>query len=412
MTVRQVGQESAHVLADLDQLVWAEPARIPREAQLAKAPVRAGFVASVDDEDAGIAGSWDLELAVPDGGDAARLVPAEGLTWVGVHPDHRRRGVLTALVRHHLRWTRGVQGRALAALKASEPGIYGRYGYGVATSAMRSSLPRGTTFAAPDHVVALADATRTRVVDDHPDHAARLHQCWLDCATTRPGNVVRSLPDVTRMMTDVPEERDRERNRLMWATRDGRDVGFAVVRRQSRWVDEMPSGEADVMVVASADPAARLALARRLTDLDLVSTTTWWLTVDDPLAVWQPSLRPLRGAMTDALWLRLVDLPAAVAQRGHSADVDLTVEVTDVHLPENAGTWRWRATGGEARLERHDGPGDLALDVADLAHVWLGGQALGARAAAGYVVERRAGAVAELDAALRTPVGPVNVPDF
>ena len=86
------------LLLDLDRLVWSDAARVPLAEALRDTPARAGFVATRDGEPAGIAGSWDVEVSIPAKGGAA-LRPAEGLTWVGVHPDHRRQGVLSALVR-------------------------------------------------------------------------------------------------------------------------------------------------------------------------------------------------------------------------------------------------------------------------------------------------------------------------
>lgn len=128
-------ESQVEALLELDTLVWADAGRRPREAQLRDTPQRAGFIATRGGEPAGTAGSWDVEVSVPAAGDAAAsLRPAEGLTWIGVHPDHRRRGVLTAVMGHHLRWTRDEQGRSLSVLKASEHAIYGRFGYGVAST--------------------------------------------------------------------------------------------------------------------------------------------------------------------------------------------------------------------------------------------------------------------------------------
>ena len=93
--------------------------------------------ALVGDEMAGVHSVYTLRMPVP-GGD----VPTAGLTWVGVHPQHRRRGVLTAMMRHHLD-SAHASGEPVSALWASEPAIYGRYGYGMATRAVRLTLPRG-----------------------------------------------------------------------------------------------------------------------------------------------------------------------------------------------------------------------------------------------------------------------------
>ena len=128
---------------------------------------------------------------------------------------------------------------------------------------------------------------------------------------------------------------------------------------------------------------------------------------------WLPSPRALGGGgPTDNLWLRIVDLPIAVAERGHAAHLDVVVEIGDAILPEQVGRWRWTATrDGVGALERTEAAADVTLDIGDLGAVWLGGQTIAARAAAGYVTGDPA-AVAALDAALRTPVGPVTTIDF
>lgn len=277
----------------------------------------------------------------------------------------------------------------------------------------RSSFARGTTFAAPPQVRALADATTLRTTTASPDQGERWHALAREAARTGAGQVVRSPEDSVRLLTDTPESRgDREPARLLWATREGRDVGVAYFHRTPRWSDGHARGEVGVFFLLSTDVGARLALAERLVDLDLMGSTGYWVPADDPLVLWLPSPRALGGGgLTDNLWLRIVDLPAAVAERGHATDVDVVVAVTDPVIGEQAGTWRWTATDGAGRLQPTDAVADLSLDIGDLGAVWLGGQTLAARAAAGFVTGDPA-AVAALDAALRTPTGPVTTIDF
>ncbi|MBD2760419.1 GNAT family N-acetyltransferase [Yimella sp. cx-573] len=415
ISIRQITPDEAEFFLETDELIWAADGDGPLEMRLRNTPVRAGFVAEREGETAGICASWDMQLAVPDGRETSRLVPVEGLTWVGVHPDHRRRGVLREMMRHHLRWTRDVKGRSLAALKASEPGIYGRFGYGLASQVLRASFGRGTTFAAPAAVVEVADRTTTKFSVTGADDAERLRNLQLRCATSGPaGTIVRSLEDVERHLTHVPEwHRGSEPSRVLWATRDREDVGFAVFRRTPKWTDGSPAGQVDVWLFGAVDIGARLALMRRLVDFDLMSTTVNWMALDDPLLLWVPSARGMGDGVTDSLWLRLVDLPAAVADRGHAAEVDVTVRVRDNIINENDGVWRWTTdAGGSGRIEPSDGDPDLTLDIHDLGAIWLGGQTLGARRLAGFLEEHTAGAVARLDAALRTPTAPLKSSDF
>lgn len=128
--------------AAIDDLVWFDDMGWEEVVSHARAvPHRWAATAAGGDDGSpyrGIAGALEMELTVPGapGGEPTQL-PVSGLTWVGVHPDHRRTGVLTALMDAHLSWCRE-QGLALAALHASDVTIYGRFGYAVASTAARS----------------------------------------------------------------------------------------------------------------------------------------------------------------------------------------------------------------------------------------------------------------------------------
>jgi len=411
--VRRIDPTDAAAMLDMDQLVWSDPQQVPREEALRDVPTRAGFIAAIDGEDVGIAGSWDVEVSVPATGGGASLRPAEGLTWVGVHPDFRRRGVLTALMRHHLRWVREEQGRAISILKASEASIYGRFGYGAATHELIKTFPAGARFEAPAQVEELAAATSTRTTRCAPEQAERVLALARRCGGLAAGHVLRSAEDIARILRDVPQTRvGSEPAHLLWATRHGEDVGCAWFRRHAKWSRGAPDGRLDVSWVLDLDAGARLALGRRLTSFDLMSETVYWTATDDPLLLWQSTQRPHGSGICDDLWLRVTDLSRAVADRGHAADLDLNLRVSDEHLPENAGTWHWSATEGSGSLRPAEGPAELTLDIADLGALWLGDQSVGARVRAGHVLEHRPGAAAELDAALRTPTRPVASVDF
>src|SRR4051794_18677680 len=116
-----------------DRLIWFSSGSIePQEVELRAVPEDQRFAAEVVGAEVdpatypGIYGVRPMELSVPDGVGSGRVIPVAGLTWVGVHPDHRRRGLLTAMMGHHLEQTRR-EGGYLSALHASEPTIYGRY---------------------------------------------------------------------------------------------------------------------------------------------------------------------------------------------------------------------------------------------------------------------------------------------
>lgn len=354
------------------------------------------------DTHSGVYGVRPMDMSLPGGA----VVPIAGLTWVGVHPDSRRRGVLTAMMADHLTRTQDA-GLALSALHASESVIYGRYGYGNAVLTLQVEVGRGTTFTAPHLDDEAAGITTHLVTMSDPGVSDRMRACQLASAPDYPGTIIGSADFFSLMALEAPEQlRDKERRRILFARRDGRDVGFIGLRREHKWSKARPSGTVTVGTFCG-DPAARLALARRAVDLDLMGTTKLEnIGVDDPILGWVGGPRGTGSLETwDSTWVRLVDLAAAWSLRSYEDDCDVVVEVADRFAPWNAGRWRLVCSGGSGTASRTDSPADLGLDVAVLGAGYLG-QGIGSRLRAGLVQEHRPGAYAELARAMRTLVAP------
>lgn len=352
---------------------------------------------------AGIYGVRPLTVSLPGGRLADEVA---GLTWVGVHPDARRRGVLSAMLRDHFVRVREAGG-ALSLLHASEPRIYGRFGYGLAALEAEVVLGRGTTFTAPgleDEAAALT----TRLVDaSSPGVTTRLRRVALASAPQRPGTVVGDEGFTDLAALDVPElDAAKEPRRVLFAQRGGEDVGCVVLRRTGKWDNARPAGTVDAGLFF-APPAARLALLRRLVDLDLTgSVTLEHVGLDDPMLDWLPGPRGASDLRTyDSTWVRLVDVADAWGLRAYDADCDVVVEVEDAHAPWNAGRWRLGARGGEGRAVRTDDPAEVTLGVDVLGAGYLGRPVAGLLRS-GLVSEQRPGAYLELARALRTDLPP------
>ncbi|HEX6246381.1 MAG TPA: GNAT family N-acetyltransferase [Nocardioidaceae bacterium] len=401
-----------------EHTVWFD--EIPQasaEEQLLGLPEDRRFAADVDGSDpathAGIYGVFPLTLSIPGPEAGVRQVPCAGLTWVGVHPDHRRQGVLTAMLRHHFEQVREEEGTHVSALHASEPAIYGRHGYGLASHEMEVTLGRGTTLRAPGLDDAAALVTTHLASTSDPGVSKRMRECHLGNAGL--GAVVGEPGYYARICHQLPEElRDKEAWRVLFARRDGMDVGFAMFRRTHKWERARPAGELTVWALVG-EPAAQLALLRRLVDFDLIGTVKVnTVGVDDPLLLWVGGPRSASDVATyDSLWVRLVDLPEALQARTWSAPCDVVVEVVDDGAPWNAGRWRIGANAlGEAAVERTTAEADVRLGVEALGAAYLGGGNLVAAHRAGLVAEQRAGAVAELWRAMRTEVVPAAAVGF
>jgi len=350
----------------------------------------------------GIYGVRPMEMSLPGGA----VVPIAGLTWVGVHPDSRRRGVLAAMMTDHLARTRDA-GLALSALHASETGIYGRFGYGMAALQLQVSLGRGTTFTAPHLEDEVAGITTQLVSMGAAGVTERMRACQVAMAGSFPGTIVGS-PDFFDLLAFEPAEtlRDKEPRRVLFARRDGQDVGFVGLRREHKWEQARPSGTVTVGTFCGT-PAARLALARRIVDLDLMGTTKLEnIGTDDPLLGWVGGPRATGDLQTwDSTWVRLVEVGAAWQLRSFEDDCDVVVEVEDRYAPWNAGRRRLRASGGSGVASRVDDEAELTLDVNVLGAGFLG-HGIGGLLRAGLVREHRTGAYAELARAMRTLVAP------
>jgi predicted acetyltransferase len=400
---------------------WAFPTGVSLD-ELTQVPTALTWERTVGVETTGADGTTSLaamhssypftQFEVPGG-----TLPTAGLTWVGVHPQHRRRGLATAMVDRHLARCRE-RGEPLSALFAAEYAIYGRFGYGKAADDVRLTIPRGARLrdvpGAADHTVRIEDAdgaVHGTLVDTVHRAAGRSPG---GLGVNRPGWATRETPELrAHFWADVPAFRGgRESRRVVVVERDGEPRGYALLRRTLEWVPTGTNGTVAVSEAVALDAAAARALWGVLVDLDLMTETkTFVLAPDDAVLTLLENPRAAAQQRLDNVWVRLVDLPVALAGRQYAADVDVTLAVTDARLPDNAGVWRLHADAfSSASCERSDVPSqdaDLALDVRELGAAYLGGTSLAVLASAGLVAERTPGALAAASTAFGWPVAPV-----
>ncbi|GIG35769.1 GNAT family N-acetyltransferase [Cellulomonas pakistanensis] len=400
----------------VDAMAFAEPARdaaldadVPFAVPLDRAVAVETDAGDGPGEIVAVHGSYAFTLPTPGG-----EVPCAGLTWVGVRPDHRRRGLLHRMIRAHLDRSLG-RGEPVSALFAAEPGIYGRFGYGSAADHVRMTLPRG---AALRDVPGSADLTVRFATLDPAAHEGLVDDVYSAAGEGRPGWIRRGSDALRRIaVADPPAWRNGGEPARIVTVRDaGGDArAFAIVRRTQTWADGGAEYPVQVRLAAAADAAAAHRLWSVLLDLDLTSTvTTGMLPVDDPLLALLVDTRRPVPKLTDNLWVRLLDVPAALAGRRYAAPLDVVLGVRDALLPGNDGAWR--LVTGEAgadgtygaRVEPAAGAEpDLALDVRELGAAYLGGRSLAALAAVGQVTAARPDALHRAATAFGWPVAPV-----
>jgi predicted acetyltransferase len=346
----------------------------------------------------GTAGVYSFRLTVP-----GAVVPAAGVTVVTVHPAHRRRGILSAMMGHQLT---GLQegGEPIAALRASEASIYGRFGYAPATRELTIECPRSAAPFGPDAPVAEV-STELHPAADVGDRLAELYE---SVRPGTPGFIGRNDVAWTEVLHD-PEDRrgGATAQRALLASVGGAPRGYVLYRVRGHWPDGVPAGTVEVSELVAAEPAVAVALWRHVLDLDLTATVAIaGRPPDDPLLWLLTDPRRARARVRDGLWVRLVRLGEALAARRYAAPVDLVLDVTDARCPWNARRWRLAGDAGSASCEPTSDAADLRIDTTALAAGYLGDPVLGAYAGAGRVLEHRAGALGRLAAAMAWTPGP------
>lgn len=329
---------------------------------------------------AAVHGSFPFRMTVPGGS-----LPCAGLTWVAVRPDHRRRGLLTAMIRDHL--TRSVErGESISALFAAEPAIYGRFGYGSASDALRVTLPRGAKLRDVAGAGELDVRFETVDRERHQDLLLELQAAvWSD----RPGWVNRSTEGLRRnLLVDPPAWREGAEPLRVATVRRGEDlVGYALVARKEKWDEaDNPVYTANVRSHGALDPAAAHRLWSFLLDLDLVATVTAAFAPDDVLPHLLVDRRKVKPLLVDNVWVRVIDLPAALTGRRYAAPVELVLGVRDGLLPDNDGAWRVSVgADGHATVTRTEDAPQVVLDIRELGSLLLGGRSVAALVRAGLV---------------------------
>jgi predicted acetyltransferase len=305
--------------------VW-DPVEIERQRSIME---NDRFRVAIDDGAVvAMAGSYGLQMTVPGGA----ALPTGGVTFVGVSTTHRRRGLLGRLI-DDLHADIAARGEPLAALTASEGGIYERFGYGVATHRRITLIDRRRVQIAAAYV---PEKPSVRVIEhDDPSLPDELRARWARIRTQRAGEIDRSPAWFGAQIGDRGAA-------TTWVLHDD---GFASWKMAQHWNEGHPAHEVEVLDVAAATPDAHAALWHTILSLDLVGPIRCRaLALDDPLPYLLTDPRALRTVeLNDFIWCLPLDVPACFAARTYGTDDDLVIE--------SAGT-RWRVGPGGCKVVR------------------------------------------------------------
>jgi len=338
--------------------------------------------------------STATELTVPGG----TQVPAAAVEAVTVRATHRRRGILTRMAASAHAAMRDA-GDAAGLLYASEYPIYGRFGYGAGCRAATWTLDASAT--------AFHGEPRGRVELVPADAAARdamrvVYEAW---RVARPGEIRREPLYWAYAVGERQVAWGERWNGFVAFHRDENDLvdGYVRYRTMMKWEQRQSRSELAVDDLHALTDAAYDALWRFVAGIDLVTTVKAERRSPSERLPWLVTNQ--RAAMVsdigDGMWVRLLDVPRALAARTYATSGSIVIEVVD---PELTAPIRVALDaspdGADCRVT--DREPDLSLPVAALGAAYLGGVPLGWATIGTGVDEHRPGAVRELEDLLRT----------
>ncbi len=366
------------------------------EQFLALLPLDLTVAAYDGDEMVGTLAAFEFDVTVPGGA----AVAMTGTTVVTVQPTHRRQGVLSAMMQDHLDAV-ARRGDALVGLWASETGIYGRFGFGHATSRDEVEAP---TLAVT--IGTVLEGT-VRLID--PDSVVEVFPPIYDAARRRRSGMLSRSQDwwAHSVVRDPPHRRDgMSAKRFAVYQADGSTEGYVIYVQKSDWSGEVPLGQVRVIEAISTTDRAHSGLWQYVASIDLFPRIRWWnLPVDDPL--WWKLAEPRRLVRKrgDALWVRIMDVAAALEARSYETDGSIRIAVDDPFRPDISGVYEVVVSDGVGKCVAVDGNADVSLGVDALGALYLGGSNAVSMAAAGKI-DGAADRVSLLHKLFRTDVAP------
>ncbi|AKT37609.1 GNAT family N-acetyltransferase [Chondromyces crocatus] len=352
------------------------------------------FAAYEGDSVTGCAGTFSFDMTTP-----GSIAPVAGLTLVGVMPTHRRRGIMTALVRRHLDEAR-TEGKAFSALWASEAAIYQRFGYGLGSIGCAASIERHHTTFWPElpRIGRVRIVTEAEALDLFPgihDRARPGQPGMLSRSTSwwehrRLVDFEKSGPPLQRAVLEI----------------DGQPEAYALYRNQHRWESTfIPTGNLQVIEAIGTSSLSTRLLWRYLFDIDLSQRIeAFHLPPDHPLLYALTEPRRLRLTQYDGLWVRILDIPRAFSARSFASHDTVIFDVSDPVYTANTG--RFRLDGAAGLCTRTERAATLKLDIATLSTAWMGAATFRRLADAGRVEQLQEGAIDRADALFHSSRAP------
>jgi len=342
----------------------------------------------------GSASAYPFRMTIPGG-----PVPTAGITLVGVRPTHRRQGILSKLMKQLLD-NAHQRGEPIAALWVAEETIYGRFGCGVCSINGEIRIDRAHTHYRKhwERKLVARQVTSEEALESFPS-------VYEQVAPQIPGMLSRTRDwwEVKQLLDDPGDRHGAGPLLRVTFEREGKPAGYARYRHRTEFIEGRSNSTLEVSEAIGIDTAATAEVWRYLFDIDLMAQIhVEYMPIDHPLFFLLAEPRRLRLRAQDGIWLRLVDVEAALRARSYAAGEQLVLEIADSFCPWNEGCYRIE----EGEVSRAKSEADLRLDVRELATVFMGGFSFAQLLRAGLVEELRPGGIACADRLFATPVAP------
>jgi len=333
------------------------------------------------DEIVGTLGDFPLVLTVPGGSQLSM----SGMTMVGVRATHTRQGILRSMVRKHL--DNAVErGDFIAGLWASESGIYERFGFGLSVEFHHTKID-ARRLACP------VIAPGLDLVKIKPEQLQDVvAPFWGRLASVRAGFIDRDEERWQDIANDHEYTREgASSSRHIVARRDDEVVGYLHYRQRDKWNDMVADGVIEISTMCAQDTEVLLSLWAFALDVDLFPHVSYWNgPVDDPLAYTVNNARAVSRTINDGLYVRILDVAAALQARTYEVDGQITFQLDD-DMGYAAGTYQLTVSNGQGTVAKTESDAEVSLAVRDLGALYLGRACAALYASTGRITGDAAG---------------------
>lgn len=295
-----------------------------------------------------------------------RAMKFAGVTAVGTLPEYRRQGLVRKIMTESIAQQRE-RGQFLSGLWASQAAIYQRYGYAMAGLNRQYSIDTVDVHFADGQA---GDCQVQRLpLSEGLDVAREVYKQFI---ADRFGYLHRSQ---VLWRTNVLEAGDDGPVHLALTYRDSQAVGYVAYTLRSDKVGHAARGqEIKIRDLAWLDVDAYRSLWSFLSHHDLVGRISWNnAPLDDPAMLLMREPRMLHCCDTEGSWMRISDVPGALAARGYQGEGSIVISVVgDDFAPWNNGNWQVECAHGEVEVSQVGTAADASMSIGALTGLFTG----------------------------------------